>query len=51
MSVVIFGMIFNTAISLYYALAKRFSKIQKQFNLVNIALVAVGFVLSFAGFK
>lgn len=52
MALVIFGMIFNTAISLYYSLAKRFSnnddaKLKK----IIVILVAIGFGLSFAGFK
>ncbi|MDD0824946.1 hypothetical protein PTQ27_10795 [Mannheimia sp. AT1] len=52
MSFVIFGMIFNTAISLYYSLAKRFSNgDEKRFKILMITLVAIGFGLSFAGFK
>ncbi|TDQ59783.1 putative membrane protein YkvI [Mesocricetibacter intestinalis] len=52
MSLIIFGMIFNTAISLYYSLAKRFSDgSEKRFKGLMIALVGIGFCLSFAGFK
>lgn len=52
MSIIIFGMIFNTAISLYYALAKRFSDGQpKRFRALTILLVSLGFLLSFFGFK
>ncbi|MDO5047156.1 MAG: hypothetical protein Q4D88_01255 [Anaerococcus sp.] len=52
MSVVIFGMIFNTAISLFYALARRFSSgSEKRFRVILIGLTLAGFILSFAGFK
>lgn len=52
MSLIIFGMIFNTAISLYYSLAKRFSNgSEKRFKLLMVGLVSAGFILSFAGFK
>ncbi|WP_416188860.1 hypothetical protein ACM67B_05870 [Neisseria sp. CCUG17229] len=52
MTFVIFGMIFNTAISLYYSLAKRFSNgSEKRFKWLMVILVAIGFGLSFAGFK
>lgn len=52
MSFIIFAMIFNTAISLYYSLAKRFSGDDNQrFKWILIGLVLVGFILSFAGFK
>ncbi|QEY24719.1 YkvI family membrane protein [Neisseria animalis] len=51
-AVVIFGLIFNTAFSLYYALAKRFAggNIPKE-RTYMIVLVAIGFGLSFLGFK
>ena len=43
---------FNTAISLYYSLAKRFSGDDNhRFKWILIGLVLVGFILSFAGFK
>jgi len=52
MSIIIFGMIFNTAISLYYSLAKRFSGADDvRFKKLMVIFVAVGFGLSFAGFK
>lgn len=52
MALIIFGMIFNTGISLFYALARRFSKgEEKRFRLMLIGLTLVGFILSFAGFK
>ena len=52
MALVIFGMIFNTGISLFYALARRFSKgEEKRFRKFLIILTLLGFVLSFGGFK
>lgn len=51
-AIVIFALIFNTAFSLYYALGKRFAPSNpRRFRLVLIGLVAIGYVLSFAGFK
>lgn len=53
MAVVIFGMIFNTGISLFYALARRFSNDEDEnsFKKMLILITAVGFGLSFLGFK
>lgn len=52
MSIVIYGMIFNTGISLYYALARRISgDDKKKFNLTSTILTLIGYGLSFAGFK
>ena len=52
MSLVIYGMIFNTGISLYYALARRIAgDDKKKFNLTLIILAVIGFGLSFVGFK
>lgn len=52
MALVIFGMIFNTGISLFYALARRFSKgEERRFKIFLIILTSIGFVLSFVGFK
>lgn len=52
MAVVIFGMIFNTGISLFYALARRFSNDdEKRFKIMLILITLVGFALSFLGFK
>ncbi|MFO3717901.1 hypothetical protein AB9Q04_06125 [Anaerococcus sp. ENR1011] len=52
MALVIFGMIFNTGISLFYALARRFSKgEEKRFKIFLIGLTLIGFILSFGGFK
>lgn len=51
-ALVIFGLIFNTAFSLFYALAKRFSsKKPARFYSVLIGTVVVGYALSFMGFK
>lgn len=52
MSLVVFGMIFNTGISLFYALARRFSNgEEKRFRMMLVTLTLIGFVLSFGGFK
>lgn len=52
MALVIFGMIFNTAISLFYALSRRFSYgDEKRFRVLLIGITLLGFALSFAGFK
>lgn len=51
-AVVIFGLIFNTAFSLFYALAKRFSSNNpKSFYPIMIGMVILGYGLSFMGFK
>ena len=51
-ALVIFGLIFNTAFSLFYAMAKRFAgNDDKRFKLYLIGSVIIGFGLSFAGFK
>lgn len=51
-AIVIYGMIFNTAVSLYYALARRLvGKDPKKFVLTMQGLALVGFGLSFFGFK
>ena len=48
----IFGLIFNTAFSLFYALAKRFSSDKpKRFYPILIGSVVIGYGLSFMGFK
>lgn len=52
MALVIFGMIFNTAISLFYALSRRFSYgDEKRFRVLLVGITLLGFALSFAGFK
>lgn len=54
-ALVIFALIFNTAFSLFYALARRVNGSRgvegARFKVILIAVVAFGFVLSFAGFK
>jgi len=52
MSVVIFGMIFNTALGMFYALGKRLTRDRpERFRLAYVATVLVGFALSFVGFR
>lgn len=52
MSLVIYGMIFNTAISLFYSMARRFAgDNENKFRLFIILLTALGFGVSFLGFK
>ncbi len=52
MAVVIFGMIFNTALGLFYALGKRLTRSRpERFRAVYVSTVLVGFALSFVGFR
>lgn len=51
MSIIIFGMIFNTAISLFYSAAVRLSRTQNAFRRNLIIFTLIGFGLSFLGFK
>lgn len=51
MSIIIFGMIFNTGISLFYSAAKRLSNTSGKFKQNLILFTAIGFGLSFLGFK
>ncbi|BAU95476.1 membrane protein [Corynebacterium suranareeae] len=52
MAVVIYGMIFNTALGMFYALGRRITaKNPKRFRPVYVLTVLIGFVLSFVGFK
>lgn len=49
---VIFALIFNTAFSLFYATARRFSRgSDRKMHLIMIATVAAGYLCSFGGFK
>ena len=49
---VIFGLIFNTVFSLYYALGKRFSAgSEKRFKFFVAAFALAGFAISFMGFR
>ncbi|KLV08325.1 hypothetical protein C9I92_17265 [Photobacterium ganghwense] len=51
MTFILFGMIFNTAVSMFYAFAARFVSMKtKKANQFIFATLAVGFVASFAGF-
>lgn len=52
MAFVVFGMIFNTAIGMFYALGKRVSRSKPEnFRRDMIILTLVGFALSFVGFE
>ena len=52
MAFVIYGMIFNTAISLYYAIAKRVEAVKPAwFKPTLFGTVAIGFALSFLDFQ
>ena len=52
MAVVIYGMIFNTAIGMFYSLGRRLSaKRPDKFRIIFIGTTLAGFVLSFLGFK
>jgi putative membrane protein len=52
MAVVIYGMIFNTAIGMFYSLGRRLSaKRPDKFRIIFITATLAGFVLSFLGFK
>ena len=51
MSLIIFGMIFNSSISLFYSAARRFSDTENKFRRNLIIFTLFGFALSFMGFK
>lgn len=52
MTFVIYGMVFNTAVGMFYALAKRLTRrTPEKFFLVYTVSCIIGFVLSFAGFQ
>ncbi len=52
MAVVILGMIFNTALGMFYALGRRVTANHpEKFKIVYVALVLLGFALSFMGFQ
>lgn len=52
MAVVVYGMIFNTALGMFYALGRRLTaKTPQRFKPVYVITVALGFVLSFVGFR
>lgn len=51
MAIVLFGMIFNTAISMFFAFVARFAKAEtKKFNIILAVTLIAGFILSFVGF-
>ena len=52
MAFVLYGMIFNTAVAMFYAFGARFTKAgTKNFKVFVFITLAVGFGLSFFGFK
>lgn len=52
MAFVILGMIFNTGLGMYYAMAQRLSKNRPdRFKPILVGSVVIGFVFSFGGFK
>ncbi|HEX5564430.1 MAG TPA: hypothetical protein VFX34_05690 [Sporosarcina sp.] len=52
MAFILYGMIFNTAVSMFYAFGARFVKIgTKKFEIFVLITLLVGFALSFRGFK
>nr|AIA18012.1 hypothetical protein [uncultured bacterium] len=51
MAFILYGMIFNTAVSMFYAFGARFVQIgTKQFKFFVFVTLIVGFILSFVGF-
>ena len=52
MTFAIYGMIFNTAVGMFYAMAKRLTRDKPQlFYTVYVIACGIGFVLSFVGFQ
>lgn len=52
MAVVIYGMIFNTALGMFYALGRRLTaRNPDRFRVVYIGVTILGFILSFIGFQ
>lgn len=52
MSIVLFGMIFSTAISMFYAFIARFFQVEEKRPIVAIVITClIGFIASFVGFK
>nr|AIA17318.1 Unknown Function [uncultured bacterium] len=50
MSVILFGMVFNTAVSMFYAFVARFADMHtKKSDVMIVVTVTIGFVLSFMG--
>ena len=51
-AVTVFALIFNTAFSLYYSIARRFSSgSTRKMRIIMLAIVGAGYVCSFFGFK
>lgn len=51
MSLILFGMIFNTAVSMFYAFVARFFNMEKKATTIPIIITCiVGFIASFVGF-
>lgn len=51
MSVILFGMIFNTAVSMFYAFTARFVQMKTtKANIFVVCTVVIGFIASFVGF-
>lgn len=51
MSFILFGMIFNTGVSMFYAFVARFFEMNtKKSNVAVVVICLIGFVLSFVGF-
>ncbi len=52
MTIIVFGMIFNTAVGMFYAMAKRLTRDKREnFYKVYATACIIGFILSFVGFK
>lgn len=52
MSLIIFGMIFATALGMFFALGKRLARgREERFRLIFVAACLIGFALSFVGFQ
>src|SRR5699024_1416829 len=51
MAIILFGMIFNTALGMFYGFVARFFEMDtRKAHIATVVTVAVGFVLSFVGF-
>lgn len=51
MSIILFGMIFNTAISMFFSFTARFAEIgTRKFKVLLIIFLIIGYILSFIGF-
>ena len=51
MAIILFGMIFNTGLGMFYGFVARFFEMNtKKANIATVITLAIGFVLSFVGF-